>query len=293
VLTYQEIVIKLRDALNNHCDIECIEAFNVDFYTLFNLPRFQFNEEKFNAAYKTLALLAHPDKGTYTNKAAFMQYINNARDTLKDPNERHTYDESLPFLPQERSESSDTEAAYPEEHLPESPFSAPFSGPAVYAGPHPTFQFSAEAHFSDDETQFQPKRRLLSGANPFIRPRNPDTQHGYLMFFCITDGSVEEQRAKANKLIKQYVEEKQSGTGHTFHNNQLSNRTKTVTFDFSQMTEYQFDDPEENFLIVTLSTEAIVLNDALIKKAGCSYTEKHPECKKTVAKKSILSCCFR
>lgn len=275
VLTHQEIVRKLRNASTNKHDIECINEFTVDFYTLFGLSRHPFHEEKLKNAFKELVLLTHPDKGNYPNRQALMQYINNARDTLQDPSERSAYDKTLPRLSQESSKPTEQEEENSCEYRSESPFNIGHTGP-----------MSCYGMFTPRESSFP------SGLNPCVPPRNSDTQNGYLMFFCITNGAQEDRHAKASELIKKYVEKKKSGTGHLFHNNQLSNKTETVTFGFSRITEYQFDDAEENFLVITLSTKEITLNDALIKSASCLYTKEHPECKTSVAQKSSFSCCL-
>ena len=286
MLTHQEIVINLRDAITNNRDIECIQEFTVDFYTLFGLARHSFNETKLNIAFKKLALLTHPDKGDYPNRKALMQYINNAKDTLWDPRTRSVYDTTLPSLPQDETESSETEEENSGEHRSESPWRNPYTGPTTY-GPNATNRDPGERPRST-------RRYFTSGFNPLVPPRNSDTQNCYLMFFCIADGSREDRYTQANTLIEEYVEKKKRGTGNLIQNARLSNKTETVTFRFSSIREYQydFDYTDESYLVVTFSTDDITLDDDFIKRASSLYTENHPECEISVAKTGWFNCCF-
>lgn len=289
MLTHQEILKKLEHAITENLDIECIDEITTDFYTLFDLPRYKLEVEILNKTYRKLALFCHPDKGNYPNRQAFMRYVNNARDILLNPIQKNHYDNTLPRLSQGSGKSlyqRQRERSMNEELTELSTQGANIPVPPGYS--EVFFQANERASFA----AFAPIRPDASHSNPLTPPGNSGKQNCYLMFFCITDGSAKERHTKAGELIKQYVEEKKSGTGHLFHNKRLSDKTETVTFSFSQAIECKFDDDDENFLILTLSTEKIMLDETIIKSASRSYTTAHPECKTSLAKASFFCCCL-
>lgn len=317
MLTYDEIVSKLKETSARKCDIEPIEDFQVDFYTLFNLPRLKFDKKTFKQAYKTLILLIHPDKEICPNKSEFAKYVNNARDVLANRRQRKAYKQALSNLPTEQSQdlpcftedgaefrdseedSCDTVSM---SSLSGSFFHSPFTGPTTTREPdkNPLSPFEGYKNKRHNEGQnisgnFSIQRRkLVPGLpSPFFS-ENSSTKNSYLMFFYITDGTQETRHVKASELIEDFIERKKKGTGHLFCNNQLLNQTKTVAFSFSQITETQsHGSAKKKGLIITLSTHETTLTDPFIITACDSYTKNYPDCVISVAENSFSCCCLQ